>query len=97
MTAHDCIDTSPRHSVSLTRRVVDGIAASGRNWLARYLRRRQQRIDRDAFLSLLGKEGWVYRDMGVSRANVEWAARLPLHVNAGRELEKLRARSQMGR
>ena len=97
MAAHDWIDTSPRDNVSLTRRIVDGIAAIGRNWLANHLRHRQQRIDRDAFLALLGKEGWVYRDMGVSRADVEWAARLPLHVNAGRELEKLRARSGMGR
>ncbi|WP_424993169.1 hypothetical protein [Oceaniradius stylonematis] len=58
---------------------------------------RRQRLDRQAYCALLGKEDWVYRDMGVNRADVEWAARLPLHVNAARELERLRARSRMGR
>lgn len=58
---------------------------------------RRQRLDRQAYRALLGKEDWVYRDMGVSRADVEWAAGLPLHVNAARELERVRARTSMGR
>lgn len=58
---------------------------------------RRQRRDRAAFLHLIGKEDWVYRDMGIHRGDVEWASRLPLHVNAAQELEKLRARYNMGR
>ncbi|QKV19736.1 hypothetical protein [Oricola thermophila] len=56
-----------------------------------------RRRDRAAFMNLLDKEEWVYEDMGIGRADVEWAARLPLHVNASLELEKLRARNAMGR
>lgn len=58
--------------------------------------RYRQRRDRTAFMTLLGKEEWVYRDLGVSRGDVEWAARLPKNVNAARELEKIRAASRHG-
>jgi uncharacterized protein YjiS (DUF1127 family) len=57
----------------------------------------RHRRDRAAFRALLGKEDWVFRDMGIHRGDVEWASRLPMHVNASEELEKLRARSMMGR
>ncbi|MEO1744956.1 MAG: hypothetical protein AAFR13_00325 [Pseudomonadota bacterium] len=52
---------------------------------------------RDAFNALLGKEDWVLDDMGISRADVEYLSRLPMHMNAAAELEKVRARSMMGR
>lgn len=58
---------------------------------------RKQRRDRAAFMQLLGKEDWVYRDMGITRADAEWAAGLPKQVNAAKELERLRAFSMMGR
>ena len=57
----------------------------------------RQRRDRAAFMQLLGKEDWVYRDMGISRADAEWAASLPKQVNAAKELERLRAFGMMGR
>lgn len=53
----------------------------------------KQRRDRAAFRALLGKEDWVYRDLGVHRGDVEWASRLPMHVNAALELDKKRNRS----
>jgi uncharacterized protein YjiS (DUF1127 family) len=56
----------------------------------------KRRRDRAAFLQLLGKEDWVYDDLGIHRGDVEWASRLPMHMNAAKELEKLRARSMMG-
>lgn len=52
---------------------------------------------RDAFNTLLGKEDWVLDDMGLNRADVEYLSRLPIHVNAAKELDKIRARSSMGR
>lgn len=55
--------------------------------------RRQQKIDRKAFLNLVGKEDWIYDDMGVHRGDVEWAATLPLNINAAKELEKIRGRN----
>lgn len=57
----------------------------------------KRRRDRAAFLQLLDKQDWVYEDMGIHRGDVEWAARLPMHINAARELEKLRARHMTGR
>ena len=83
----------PRTLAALTRRF-------GR-WLANQQKlaatRRQQRQDREAFLNLLGREEWVYHDMGISKADAEWASRLPLHINAARELEAIRRRNVQGR
>ena len=59
--------------------------------------RLRQRRDRAAFMTLVGKEEWIYRDLGVSRGDVQWASRLPMHINAAEELEKIRAHSRMGR
>ena len=82
---------------ALARRLAD-LAITGFDRLrASAAERRRRRLDRQAFLVLLGKEDWVYRDMGISRADVEWAARLPPHINAARELDRLRDRSVMGR
>ncbi len=53
----------------------------------------QQWQNRQAFKNLLGKEDWVYRDMGISKADVEWAAKLPLQINAAQELQKVREAS----
>ncbi|MFZ2099928.1 MAG: hypothetical protein WAU86_05140 [Oricola sp.] len=58
---------------------------------------RKRRRDRAAFLNLLDREEWIYRDMGITRGDVTWASRLPMHMNAAKELEKLRARGMQGR
>ena len=52
-------------------------------------KRRQQRIDRDAFRHLLTLDNEILDDIGVSRADVEWASSLPLTFNASQELERL--------
>lgn len=85
------------HAAALVRRLVDAAARwiGQRRAIAAELRR--QRLEREAFRALLGKEDWVYRDMGTNRADVEWAARLPMHINAARELDRLRDRARMGR
>ncbi|MEO1700565.1 MAG: hypothetical protein AAFR71_00815 [Pseudomonadota bacterium] len=69
-------------------------------WQARAARQSvlvQQWDDRQAFNSLLGKEEWVLNDIGVHRGDVEYLARQPLHVNAAKELEKIRANVMQGR
>ncbi|MEL6200955.1 MAG: hypothetical protein AAFR39_01215 [Pseudomonadota bacterium] len=69
-------------------------------WRARAARQTalaRQWEDRQAFKTLLGKEDWVLSDMGVHRGDVEFLAGQPLHVNAAKELEKLRAHSMQGR
>lgn len=69
-------------------------------WQARSARQTalaHQWEDREAFKTLLGKEDWVLSDMGVHRGDVEYLANQPLHINAARELEDIRARSMQGR
>ena len=51
--------------------------------------RRKLKQDRDAFNAMLRLEDELMRDIGVTRANVEWASRLPLEKNAADELRRL--------
>lgn len=69
-------------------------------WAARQAQRaviNQQWEDRQAFNTLLGKDDWVLSDMGVHRGDVNYLSKQPLHVNAARELERLRANHSLGR
>jgi len=58
-----------------------------RDLKAYYRQRRQRRIDRLAFQHLIALEDDILRDIGVSRADVIWASKLPLSQNAAQELE----------
>lgn len=78
------------------RRLLDGSVAWFHERLAVAAERRQEREHRAALKALLGKEDWVYRDIGITKADVEWASRLPRHVSAARELERVRDRVRMG-
>jgi uncharacterized protein YjiS (DUF1127 family) len=84
-----------RHQMinTATRAIVRAVVRTAQSLATWHKRRR----DRAAFIQLLGKEDWVYEDMGISRADAEWAAHLPMQINAARELERLRARGMMGR
>ncbi|MCR9122035.1 MAG: hypothetical protein NXH91_07150 [Phyllobacteriaceae bacterium] len=82
---------------TLARRLADRALAWLDHRREQAAERRRHRLDREAYRALLGKEDWVYDDMGVTRADVEWAARLPLHMNAARELDRLSSRNRMGR
>ena len=75
--------------IALTRSDLTAITAHGaltrlRAWTAE---RRQRRIDRAAFQTLLGLDDQMLRDIGVTRDEVRRAASLPLSVNAAQELE----------
>ncbi|MFK7861907.1 MAG: hypothetical protein AB8B64_24050 [Granulosicoccus sp.] len=48
----------------------------------RYCVRRQQKIDRDAFLTMLSLDDSLLNDIGVTRSEVRWAANLPLSEDA---------------
>lgn len=89
------------HAQSRPGALARRLASAAASWLAHRrciaLERRRQRLDRQAFRALLGKEEWVYRDMGTTKADVEWAAGLPLEFNAARELDRMRDRARMGR
>jgi uncharacterized protein YjiS (DUF1127 family) len=73
----------PRHGLEgLVRRVRQMLAA-----------RREQRIARAAFMRTTCLDDRTLEDIGVTRDEVEWAARLPLSVNASRALHA-RARAR---
>ncbi|WP_095588507.1 DUF1127 domain-containing protein [Actibacterium ureilyticum] len=58
--------------------------------LRRRLRARaQHRQNRAAFRNLLSKDDAILRDIGVTRADVERAAGLPLSQNAAQELRRM--------
>lgn len=52
--------------------------------------RKQQRIDRAAFETLLYLDDATLADIGYDRADVLSASRLPVHVNAARTLNRTR-------
>ncbi len=69
----------PAPSWSLTT-----ITARLKDYLNTLQRRRESR---DAFKHLLSLDEALLKDVGVTRADVEWAAQLPLSVNAARALQ----------
>jgi len=54
-----------------------------------YNRRREQKISRDALAQLNELDDCLLRDIGISKADVQWANQLPLSVNAAFELRKI--------
>lgn len=68
-----------------------------RNWFTnawhefsgQFKRRKQKRLDRQSFQQLLFAEDFVLEDIGVTRADVEWANKLPISQNAALELHNL--------
>ena len=56
-------------------------------------RRREQRENRDAYAQLLKLDDALLQDIGVTRAEVERAARLPLSVDAARVLRESSGRN----
>lgn len=81
-------------TISTTRRFMRDVYCGLVNYLAR---RRQQKLDRDAFRNMLLLDDDILDDIGVTRSNVEWASQLPMHLSAAQELRKtsLRARPKI--
>lgn len=69
------------HRVSL-------VSVVGQRLLCWIKRRREQRENRDAFAHLLKLDDMLLQDIGVTRAEVERAARLPLAENAAQVLRE---------
>ena len=80
------------HCEALSTPIADTESLSGRlmRVVQRYFRlRKARRIDRDAFRHLLKLDDSLLQDIGVTRADVEWAARLPLSQDASDALQLL--------
>lgn len=52
--------------------------------------KRQQKINRDAFSTMLALDDSLLKDIGVSRGDVQWAANLPLSEDAAEALYQTR-------
>lgn len=57
-----------------------------RRWFQRQI---EQRVDRMAFRTLERLSDADLRDIGLTRADVEWASRLPLSENASAALQEV--------
>lgn len=51
---------------------------------------------RDSFKALLQLDENMLQDIGMTRGDIRWAARLPLSMNAALELRKLTERRRIG-
>ncbi len=71
--------TDHTHPLSLLDRGIAAISAHLRT-------RRQRRQDRAAFHNMASLDDQILHDIGVTRADVQWAAGLPLSQNAAQEL-----------
>jgi uncharacterized protein YjiS (DUF1127 family) len=76
--------------VTALRRAATGLVQRARTALVTY---REQRMTRDAFMNTVHLDDRLLDDIGVTREEVERAARLPLRVNASHALYA-RARSR---
>lgn len=69
-----------------------------KRWLeaivARHRKRRQQRIDRQAFQQMRLLDDDILDDIGVTRSNVEWASQLPIHQSASQALHSTMKRAR---
>lgn len=57
-------------------------------------RKKNQHQRRLAFLQMQNLEDNILQDIGISREDLNWASKLPEHVNAAKELETIRKQSK---
>ncbi len=75
----------PGEFAGMFQPVLLGIAA-----LADYIATRsRQKVDRQAFDTMLTLEECILKDIGVTHGDVVWASKLPLSCNAAHELQKI--------
>ena len=60
----------------------------------KYRTHKQHRINRLAFQQMLALDEHILADIGVSQGDVLWASKLPIEVNAAKELTLIRQQSR---
>lgn len=81
------------HSLSLGKhRVHSPLALLVQRLGTAWQRRREQRIAREAFLTLRHLDHSQLKDIGISLDDVEWAAHLPLETDAATVLQECKHR-----
>ena len=95
----DCPDfaTAERISLSPTATIWSGVTRLLKGIKNRWAMHAQRRTDRAAFRHMLTLDDEILDDIGVTRANAEWASQLPIHLSASRELEELTRDKQRNR
>jgi len=86
--------SSDRLQPSVTARIGHFLHQTILRGLAHYRSNREHRIARAAFQRLRFLDDEILDDIGVTRANVEWANKLPLNVSAALELQKTKKRAR---
>lgn len=92
----DCRDFVPEERVTFLRpasiwSLASRLVSSAKKRWAKHMKRR---TDRAAFRYMLTLDDEILDDIGVTRANVEWASQLPLEMSASAELEKTARRAR---
>ena len=91
---HSAIKYQPKSNQTLVTALEDYL----KSWVNRvntvFTRAKQRRIDRQAFSHLLSLDDHILDDIGVSRSDVILVSRLPLDINASRELDKIARANQ---
>lgn len=90
----DCVsqDCDVRNT-SFMARNVDKLKQRLADGIAQYFRNRQARINRDAFKQMLLLDDEILDDIGVTRASVHWASKLPIHQSAAQALNATKKRA----
>ena len=93
LTPHYSLETPNRSTASR----LGSPFKAGFAWIASKLAQaRKHRENRAAFNHMLTLDDNLLNDVGVTRANVEWAAGLPISVNASQALEDVARGAKFG-
>lgn len=76
-------------SNNLVSALISKLRHQVKNRLQNFQQYKSNRIDRQAFQSLVRLDDRVLDDIGVTRGDVIWANNLPLAINAAQELNKI--------
>lgn len=91
---NNCVSLECSEEVKGFGRLIQAFSSKTVSRIAKHIKtRRQQRIDRDAFLHLLRLDERELDDIGLTRDDVIQASNMPLSYNAALELENRKYRN----
>ena len=63
-------------------------------FVEKYQTRKQHHINRQAFLQMLTLDEHILADIGVTHGDLLWASKLPIEVNAAKELTLIKSQAK---
>lgn len=89
MSTFDIFDTPARQRMaSATGRLLGRLVLAASGIQVRHRRHREARVRRDAFETMRGLDDHILRDIGLTRADVEYGMSLPVELDAARILKR---------